>query len=145
MHAAGEDVNGHASVTNKVPAVFCLPEYDPAVELYLTVSAEDGCTNGAYRDTDWYSWPPKDLSGAREYSAGDGPQAGDSHNGHASWTSSGWCHDGPNPSRNVRTNQLLHIHVRDNDTIPPVSSTAKWGDDALSEGGEKLLPSVGVL
>ncbi len=138
------DGNSGQYLTNYVTKAFSIANYRTSLDIYLTVSAEDGCTNGEYRATDWYSWPPKNSDGGRELSAGNGPQAGDSHNGRPSWTSSGWCHDGPNPSRNVTTNRLLHIHVRDNDVIPPTASTAKWRAAATNEAGESLLPMVAV-
>ena len=124
-------------VTNHVQGAFSIGTYRTDLDIYLTVSAEDGCKVGAnaYAETADYDWPLYAENGSTgSYQANNSP----------SFQVSGWCAAAPNPSRNVTTNQLLHIHVRDNDTEPPVTSQAKWRADATSEGGTALLPMMAV-
>ena len=131
--------NSGLVLTNWATNAFSIGNYRTSLDIYLTVSAEDGCTNGAYTQTEWYTPPVYDESGSAG-SYAPGPQPG--RNG--SILSSGWCSDFPHPERNITTNQLLHIHVRDNDTIPPTGSMEKWRTAATNEAGESLLPMVAV-
>ena len=97
--------NADVAMTNYVVAAFNVTNYDPTIEYYLTVSAEDGYSDGG----SWWaygSWPSFIASGAAE------PYY------------SGWCADGPNTARNVTTNFLIRIHVTDDDIVPPSSSQA---------------------
>ena len=131
------DGNKGQYVTNHVTGAFAIGTYRTDLDIYLTVSAEDSCTTGPYVETADYDWPLYDTSTP--------PDTGSyKAQGSASGTLSGFCAAAPNPSRNVTTNQLLHIHVRDNDTMPPVTSQAKWRADATGEGGTVLLPMMAV-
>jgi hypothetical protein len=124
-------------VTNHVQGAFAIGTYRTDLDIYLTVSAEDGCRFGAdpYSETADYDWPLYSESGdTGSYKGQDTP----------TWVLSGWCAAAPNPSHNVTTNQLLHIHVRDNDDQPPVTSQAKWRTDATGAGGKVLLPMMAV-
>ncbi|MGD9612726.1 MAG: hypothetical protein AB7V22_07465 [Kiritimatiellia bacterium] len=104
--------NAAAAMTNYVMAAFNVTNYDPTIEYYLTVSAEDAYTDGG----SWWAagtWPSYVASGAAE------PYY------------SGWCADGPNTARNVTTNFLIQIHVTDDDIVAPEPSQALgWGNDA---------------
>lgn len=104
--------NSDVAMTNYVVAAFNVTNYDPAIEYYLTVSAEDAYADGG----SWWaygSWPSFTNSGAAE------PYY------------SGWCEDGPNTARNVTTNFLIRIQVTDDDIVPPSPSQALgWANDA---------------
>ncbi len=104
--------NADAAMTNYVMAAFNVTNYDPTIEYYLTVSAEDTYSDGG----SWWaygSWPSFTNSGA------------------AAPYYSGWCEDGPNTARNITTNFLIQIHVTDDDIVPPAPSQALgWGNDA---------------
>ena len=106
--------NADAAMTNYVRAAFSVTNYDPTIEYYLTVSAEDAYSDGG----SWWaygSWPSFVASGAAE------PYY------------SGWCADGPNTARNVTTNFLIRIHVTDDDIVPPSSSQALgWQNDGTN-------------
>ena len=129
------DGNDGQYITNHVQGAFAIGTYRTDLDIYLTVSAEDSCRTGPYAETADYDWPLYDDEGdTGSYKA----------QGSASGTLSGYCAAAPNPSRNVTTNQLLHIHVRDNDVTPPVTSQAKWRADATGEGGTALLPMMAV-
>lgn len=102
--------NNDSVATNYVHAAFSMTNYNPAIEYYLTVSAEDGYTEGG----SWWTYG-----------------SWDSYAASSSGTYSGWCADGPNTARNITTNFLIRIHVRDDDTIPPAPSRALgWEHDA---------------
>ncbi len=104
--------NSDETITNYVGAAFNVTNYDPTIEYYLTVSAEDAYTT----DGSWWaygSWPSFTNSGAAE------PYY------------SGWCADGPNTARNVTTNYLIRIQVTDDDLIAPKASTnLGWANQA---------------
>ena len=111
--------NGDSVITNLVRSAFDLHSFDTNVDYYLTVSAED-CTiwkesgSGWWDDGSWKSFKPGKDSGApgKDYS-------------------SGYCKDGPNRARNVTTNQLLEILVRDNDVTAPGASSSLWNGNSL--------------
>ena len=129
------DGNDGQYITNHVQGAFSIGTYRTDLDIYLTVSAEDGCRTGPYAETADYDWPlTADNGSTGSYQANNSP----------SWQVSGWCAAAPNPSRNVTTNQLLHIHVRDNDVTPPVTSQAKWRGEATSAAGTPLLPAMAV-
>ncbi len=97
--------NSDVAMTNYVVAAFAVTNYDPTIEYYLTVSAEDAYTEGG----SWLaygSWPSFTNSAA------------------ALPYYSGWCEDGPNTARNVTTNFLIRIHVTDDDIVAPEPSQA---------------------
>lgn len=97
--------NSDAVMTNYVQAAFNVTNYDPTIEYYLTVSAEDAYTEGG----SWWaygSWPSFTNSAA------------------AIPYYSGWCADGPNTARNITTNYLIRIQVTDDDIVPPSPSQA---------------------
>ena len=104
--------NTDVVITNYVGAAFNVSNYNPAIEYYLTVSAEDAYTT----DGSWWaygSWPSFTNSGAAE------PYY------------SGWCADGPNTARNITTNYLIRIQVTDDDLIAPKASTnLGWANQA---------------
>lgn len=103
--------NSDVAMTNYVVAAFNVTNYDPAIEYYLTVSAEDAYADGG----SWWaygSWPSFTNSGAAE------PYY------------SGWCEDGPNTARNVTTNFLIRIQVTDDDIVPPSPSQALGWDNS---------------
>ena len=140
--------NGATCITNFVANAFQLPAYNPAIEFYLTVSAEDNCThdeNG--NEVGWSSWPPANSYGiendnGRVWSENFGSWSDD----YSDRTSSGFCADGPNPMRNVTTNQLIPIHVIDNDNTPPVFSSAKWGTQSVTPvGGSSMSITPGLV
>ena len=89
-------------VTNYVMAAFTITNYDPSIRYYLTVSAEDGCTDGG-------SWV--EYGSWNSFKAEDGGKF-----------FSGWCADGPNTARNITTNYLIEILVTDDDIVPPSAS-----------------------
>ena len=121
--APGNDV---PIITNFVANVFQLPTYDPQVALYLTLSAEDGCTVGASGDEEpWPTWPNTRVTDDQGSYEGLSSESD---------LTSGWCADGPNPGRNVTVNQLLYIPVKDDDMIGPQASTARWGATATDDG-----------
>ncbi|MGD9781598.1 MAG: autotransporter-associated beta strand repeat-containing protein [Kiritimatiellia bacterium] len=95
--------NSDLDMTNYVVAAFSMTNYDPAVDYYLTVSAEDAYSDGG----SWWtygSWTSfTNTSGGKYFS--------------------GWCEDGPNTARNVTTNLLIEIHVVDDDIVAPSAST----------------------
>ncbi len=132
------DGNFGLYMTNFVTNAFSFGGYRDGVELYLTVSAEDGCMDtgdaGTSGDAGWYPWPS--YSGDSAGSYGDDPRP--------TVNSTGFCKDGPHRARNVTTNQLLKFYVRDNDVQPPVASTNLWGADATDASGAKFAPSLVV-
>ncbi len=132
------DGNFGLYMTNFVTNAFSFGGYRDGVELYLTVSAEDGCMDtgdaGTSGDAGWYPWPS--YSGDSAGSYGDDPRP--------TVNSTGFCKDGPHRARNVTTNQLLKFYVRDNDVQPPVASTNLWGADATDVSGTKFAPSLVV-
>ncbi len=111
--------NADLAMTNYVHAAFSMTNYDTDVEYYLTVSAEDAYSEGG----NWWTY-------------GSWNSFADSANP-PYW--SGWCDDGPNTLRNVTTNFLIRIEVRDDDIIAPQAATgAGWTDNRgmhLSNGG----------
>lgn len=106
--------NSDAVMTNYVQAAFSVTNYDPTIEYYLTVSAEDAYTEGG----SWWaygSWPSFTNSAA------------------AIPYYSGWCADGPNTARNITTNFLIRIQVTDDDIVPPSPSLALgWKNDGTN-------------
>ena len=132
------DGNFGLYMTNYVTNAFTFGGYRDGVELYLTVSAEDGCMDtgdaATSGDAGWYPWPS--YSGDSAGSYGDDPRP--------TVNSTGYCKDGPHQGRNVTTNQLLKFYVRDNDVQPPVASTNIWGEDAETASGTKFTPSLVV-
>ena len=133
--------NGVQYLTNFVNGVFGLPEYDPDVDLYLTLSAEDCCTSDQWGEQPWDPWPPsreRDHQGSyRGLSCSEYPGQA-----HENVLTGGWCEDGPNPARNVTVNQLIKIHVKDNDVVPPIASTNRWAATAVDEDGTEFKPSL---
>ncbi len=112
FHASNTMSTGNSDVvmTNYIIAAFAVTNYDPSIEYYLTVSAEDGYTEGG----SWWSYGSWNSFAAS-----------------ASETYSGWCLDGPNTARNITTNFLIRINVRDDDIIPPQASTnLGWANTA---------------
>jgi autotransporter-associated beta strand protein len=103
--------NADPVMTNYVMAAFTVTNYNPSIEYYLTVSAEDAYAEGG----SWWaygSWPSFVASGAEPYH-------------------SGWCEYGPNTSRNITTNFLIRIQVTDDDIVPPSPSQALgWANEA---------------
>jgi hypothetical protein len=131
---AAAQLNDIPSITNHVAGVFDLPTYDPEVGLYLTVSAEDGCTEGADGEEGRVPWPiSRTTSDQGSY------EALSTEND----LTSGWCADAPNPARNVTVNQLLYIPVKDDDMIGPVASSEKWS--AATDGDTRFEPSMLVV
>ena len=130
------DGNDGQYITNHVQGAFAIGTYRTDLDIYLTVSAEDGCRTGPYAETADYDWPL--------YAENGSTGSYKSQSGVAGWQQSGFCSAAPNPSRNVTTNQLLHIHVRDNDVTPPVTSQAKWRADAKDVADTPLLPMMAV-
>ena len=104
--------NDDKIMTNYVHVAFSMTNYNPSIDYYLTVSAEDAYSDGG----SWWtygSWPSFTNSGA------------------ALPYYSGWCEDGPNTARNITTNYLIEIHVVDDDIIAPEASTGlTWANDA---------------
>ncbi|NCA81874.1 MAG: hypothetical protein EOM72_03925 [Opitutae bacterium] len=103
--------NSDVAMTNYVRAAFTMTNYNPAIEYYLTVSAEDAyITDGSWAGYgSWASYT--NASGGKYYS--------------------GWCKDGPNTARNITTNFLIRIQVTDDDAISPVASKAlAWDNEA---------------
>ena len=103
--------NSDVAMTNYVRAAFTMTNYNPAIEYYLTVSAEDAyITDGSWLAYgSWASYT--NASGGKYYS--------------------GWCKDGPNTARNITTNFLIRIQVTDDDAISPVASKAlAWDNEA---------------
>ncbi len=106
--AAGND---NPRITNYVIAAFSMTNYDPNVDYYLTVSAEDSYTT----DGSWWtygSWTSfTNASGGKYFS--------------------GWCEDGPNTARNITTNLLIQIDVTDDDIVAPRASTNQgWANES---------------
>jgi hypothetical protein len=99
-------------MTNYVPAAFSMTNFNPDIEYYLTVSAEDAYTESG----SWWgygSWPSFTNSAA------------------AMPYYSGWCEDGPNTARNITTNFLIRINVTDDDIIAPSPSKGlAWSNEA---------------
>lgn len=113
FYATNTQASGNADVvmTNYVHAAFAMTNYNPAIEYYLTISAEDSYSDGG----SWWaygSWKSfTNNSGGKYYS--------------------GWCADGPNTARNITTNFLIRIQVTDDDIVPPSPSQALgWDNDA---------------
>ena len=132
----GADANaGVPDITNFVTHAFALPAYDPDVALYLTVSAEDCNTVGADEGSSgWVKWPPDgDQVSYGYYPDGDTPE------------SSGSCLNGPSRARNITTNQLIRIPVRDDDSVGPTASTAVWASAAVAEDGETYFTPTMVV
>ena len=103
--------NSDVSMTNYVRAAFTMTNYNPAIEYYLTVSAEDVyTTDGSWASYgSWKSYT--NASGGKYYS--------------------GWCKDGPNTMRNVTTNMLIRIEVTDDDVVAPKAATnLAWANEA---------------
>ncbi len=102
--------NSDVDMTNYAMAAFSMTNYDPTIDYYLTVSAED-----AYSDGSWWaygSWPSFTNSAVLPYY-------------------SGWCADGPSYERNITTNLLIEINVVDDDIIAPRASTnLAWAHEA---------------
>ncbi|HRX05514.1 MAG TPA: hypothetical protein P5306_00325 [Kiritimatiellia bacterium] len=104
--------NSDLIMTNYIISAFSVTNYNPDTEYYLTVSAEDGYTDGG----SWWSY---------------GSWA--SFASSTSETYSGWCDDGPNTARNITTNFLIRIYVTDDDIVPPSSSQALgWQNDGTN-------------
>ena len=92
--------NRDATITNWVAEAFSIANYDPTIGYYLTLSGEDAYSlNGSW----WETWPSQTGPGVPYWS--------------------GYCKDGPNTMRNVTVNELIEIHVTDDDAAPPVAST----------------------
>ncbi|HRT05834.1 MAG TPA: hypothetical protein P5204_09050, partial [Kiritimatiellia bacterium] len=115
FYATNTLATGNADVvmTNYVHAAFAMTNYNPAIEYYLTVSAEDSYSDGG----SWWaygSWKSfTNNSGGKYYS--------------------GWCADGPNTARNITTNFLIRIQVTDDDIVPPAPSRALgWQNDGTN-------------
>ncbi|HMP72175.1 MAG TPA: fibronectin type III domain-containing protein [Kiritimatiellia bacterium] len=106
--------NADPTITNFVFSAFVITNYNPNTEYFLTVSAEDSYTEGG----SWWS-----FGSWNSFGAPDGAPL--FHRG-------GWALDGPNTSRNVTTNHLIRIVVRDDDSDPPIASTmAAWGNRSM--------------
>ncbi|NCC52490.1 MAG: choice-of-anchor D domain-containing protein, partial [Spartobacteria bacterium] len=99
--------NTDLMITVFVHQAFTITNYNEDVEYYLTVSAEDGCTEAG----SWWgygSWDSFEAAASPGYY-------------------SGWCEDGPNTARNVTTNELIRINVTDDDNDPPTAARgAGW-------------------
>ena len=134
----GTDANaGVPCITNFVSQAFKLPAYDPDVSLYLTVSAED---DNAYGDGNTV---PDGWMRGEEWHDDSNPSEGHSHAHYSADTdeSSGSCNDGPSYARNITTNRLIHIPVRDDDSEGPVASATRW---SAADDGEAFAPSLVV-
>ena len=104
--------NSDLVMTNYIISAFSITNYDPDTEYYLTVSAEDGYTDGGSWAA-YGSWASFAASTSETYS--------------------GWCDDGPNTARNITTNYLIRIQVTDDDIVPPSSSLALgWQNDGTN-------------
>jgi hypothetical protein len=104
--------NSDLVMTNYIISAFSITNYDPDTEYYLTVSAEDGYTDGGSWAA-YGSWASFAASTSETYS--------------------GWCDDGPNTARNITTNYLIRIQVTDDDIVPPSSSQALgWQNDGTN-------------
>ena len=118
--------NDNPAMTNYVHAAFSMTNYDPNVDYYLTVSAEDAYSAGG----SWWtygSWPSfTNSSASLPYY-------------------SGWCEDGPNTARNVTTNLLIEIHVQDDDIIPPQASTALGWNNSGTNASMVVSNAAGRL
>ena len=106
FHASNTLAAGNSDVimTNYVRAAFNVTNYDPTIEYYLTLSAEDAYSSGGSW-SEYGSWNSFVSSSSAE------PYY------------SGWCQDGPNTVRNITTNFLIQIRVTDDDIRAPVATT----------------------
>ena len=96
FHVTNTLAQGNADpvITNYVHSAFNVSDYNPDIEYYLTLSAEDSYTEGG----SWWqhgTWASFAASTSETYS--------------------GWCADGPNTARNITTNFLIRICVTDDD------------------------------
>ena len=143
------DGNSAPSITNFVTSAFQLPKYDPDIEFYLTVSAEDACLyDEAGNDRGWEPWPPADSYGVTDNNPWTNPDKfGSWSDEYSDRTSSGFCADSPSKMRNVTTNQLIRIHVIDNDSTPPVFSNGKWGSQTVRpvDGSSDITVKPGLI
>ncbi len=105
--------NSDTIMTNYVHAAFTITNYNPAIEYYLTISAEDAYTT----DGSWWNY---------------GSWASYTNNSGGKYFS-GWCSDGPSTVRNITTNYLIRIQVTDDDLIAPVATTnAGWSNSGTN-------------
>ena len=121
--------NGDSVITNLVRSAFDMHAFDTNVDYYLTVSAED-CTTWKESGSDW--WEYGTWKSFKDPSDPDAP---------GSRYSSGWCADGPNRARNVTTNQLLEIRVRDNDVTAPGASLNRWSTTSFIASTNDATPT----
>ena len=121
--------NGDSVITNLVRSAFDMHAFDTNVDYYLTVSAED-CTTWKESGYDW--WEYGTWKSFKDPSDPDAP---------GSRYSSGWCADGPNRARNVTTNQLLEIRVRDNDVTAPGASLNRWSTTSFIASTNDATPT----
>ena len=121
--------NGDPTITNLVRSAFDMHAFDTNVDYYLTVSAED-CTTWKESGYDW--WEYGTWKSFKDPSDPDAP---------GSRYSSGWCADGPNRARNVTTNQLLKIQVRDNDVTAPGASLNRWSTTSFIASTNDATPT----
>ncbi|MBP5786929.1 MAG: autotransporter-associated beta strand repeat-containing protein [Kiritimatiellae bacterium] len=121
--------NGDQTIINLVRSAFDMHAFDTNVDYYLTVSAED-CTTWKESGYDWWEYGTW-----KSFKAPTDPDApGDRY-------SSGWCADGPNRARNVTTNQLLEIRVRDNDVTAPGASLNRWSTTSFIASTNNATPT----
>ena len=121
--------NGDQTIVNLVRSAFDMHAFDTNVDYYLTVSAED-CTTWKESGYDWWEYGTW-----KSFKAPTDPDApGDRY-------SSGWCADGPNRARNVTTNQLLEIRVRDNDVTAPGASLNRWSTTSFIASTNNATPT----
>jgi len=119
FHATNTLAQGNADpvMTNYVINAFNVSGYNPDIEYYLTLSAEDSYTEGG----SWWqhgTWASFAASTSETYS--------------------GWCADGPNTARNITTNYLIRIQVRDDDIIAPRAGKALgWANKPFSGGVQR--------
>jgi hypothetical protein len=121
--------NGDTNIINLVRSAFDMHAFDTNVDYYLTVSAED-CTTWKESGYDW--WEYGTWKSFKDPSDPDAP---------GSRYSSGWCADGPNRARNVTTNQLLEIRVRDNDVTAPGASLNRWSTTSFIASTNDATPN----
>lgn len=129
FHVTNTLAQGNADpvITNYVHSAFNVSDYNPDIEYYLTLSAEDSYTEGG----SWWqhgTWASFAASTSETYS--------------------GWCADGPNTARNITTNFLIRICVTDDDIIAPRASKALgWPNEAslvVSNANKRLERVEGV-
>ncbi|MDR0993416.1 MAG: fibronectin type III domain-containing protein [Verrucomicrobiota bacterium] len=120
--------NDARSITNVAHSAFQLLNFDTNISYYLTVSAEDACTEGEFGEGGWWEY-------GTWGSFTNQPGVGNPNHG-------GWCADGPNHARNITTNQLIRIYIQDNDETPPSGSSELWNTRSMLITTNAAKPTV---